>query len=114
MLLTSFFHATIVQLGSSVTVGAVEATKNNSLFFLSVTSGNPYTLSSITGGFTTLTNAGGVSGSYMGLFTAYKIQSTAGTENPTATMSGSVHLAATMSTFLDAASGGGNVIVIED
>lgn len=95
---------------SSVTVGAVEATKNNSLFFLSVSSGNPHTLSSVTGGFTTLTNVGGISAQYMGLHTAYKIQSTAGTENPTATMSGSMHVAATMSTFLEASSGGGATI----
>lgn len=92
---------------SSVTVGSVEATKNNSLFFLSVISGNPYTLSSVTGGFTTLTNVGGIAASYMGLHTAYKIQSAAGAENPTATMSGSMHLAATMSTFLEAAPSGG-------
>ena len=96
---------------SSVTVGSVEATKNNSLFFLSVTSGNPYTLSSVTGGFTTLTNVGGIAASYMGLHTAYKIQSAAGAENPTATMSGSMHLAATMSTFLESTSGGGGAVL---
>ena len=95
---------------SSVTVGSVEATKNNSLFFLSVTSG-PYTLSSVTGGFTTLTNVGGVGAAYMGLHTAYKIQSAAGAENPTVTMSGSGDLSATMSTFLEATSGGGGAVL---
>lgn len=94
---------------SSVTVGSVTSGADYSLFFLTVGTGHTITLSSISGGFTTLSNITGVSAQYQGLHTAYKIQTVAGsrTENPTATFSGTQNIGASMGSFLQATPAGG-------
>ena len=94
---------------SSVSAGPLTATSNGSLFYFSIGTGSTVTQSSVSGGFTEITDVAGVPGSWMGLHTSYKIQSSAGSENPTATLSGTDTMNATLLMFdpLPAAGGGG-------
>lgn len=100
---------------SSVSAGPLTAKSNGSLFYFSIGAGSTVTQSSVSGGFTEITDIAFNPSVWMGLHTSYKIQSTAGSETPTATLSGTTNLNATLLMFDPLPpSGGGNVIVIEE
>ena len=84
---------------SSVSAGPLTATSNGSLFYFSIGTGSTVTQSSVSGGFTEITDVAGVPSSWMGLHTSYKIQSTAASETPTSTLSGTDTMNATLLMF---------------
>ena len=101
-----YMNATSV---SSVSAGPLTATSNGCLFYFSIGTGSTVTQSSVSGGFTEITDVAGVPGNYMGLHTSYRIQSTAASETPTSTLSGTDTMNATLLMFdpLPASGGGG-------
>lgn len=97
---------------SSVSAGPLTATSNGSLFYFSIGTGSTVTQSSVSGGFTEITDIEGIANFWMGLHTSYKIQSTAGSETPTATLSGTNTMNATLLMFdpLPPSGGGGATV----
>ena len=96
---------------STITSGSLSTTSNGSLFFFSVGSANVVTQSSISSSFVELSDLAGVANYYMGIHTSYKIQSTAGSESPTSTMSASNSLNSAFLVFEPAPSGGGGAVL---
>jgi hypothetical protein len=97
---------------STITSGSLSTTSNGSLFFFSVGSQTGVTQSSVSSGFTELSDVAGVPAVNTGIHTSYKIQSTAGSESPTSTMSGSSDLNSAFLVFEPAPSGGGGGAVL--